>query len=44
MGLTQVVSRLPRLVTHEDGKVLHMHKVLGIGALVHFAYRAWREA
>lgn len=34
------MDRLPRLVTHEDGKYYHVHKVLGMTAGAHYMYRA----
>jgi len=30
-----------RLVTHEDSKYFHAHKILGIGCLTHFGYRIY---
>ena len=30
-----------RLVTHEDARFMHLHKVFGVAALAHFAYRGW---
>lgn len=29
-----------RLVTHEDARFMHLHKLLGVAVLAHFAYRA----
>ena len=30
-----------RLFTHDDARFLHVHKILGVTALVHFAARLW---
>jgi hypothetical protein len=38
MGL---LSQAHRLVTREDGRFLHAHKVLGVLALAHFGWRLW---
>jgi len=35
------VHQTHRLVTHEDGRYLHAHKLLGVSVLGHFAYRLW---
>lgn len=38
-GIDWVVGRARRLATREDGRFFHAHKVFGVFALVHFAYR-----
>lgn len=32
---------LNKLFTHEDGAYMHMHKVIGVLVLAHYAWRAW---
>jgi hypothetical protein len=40
-ALTVNVRQAHRLVTHEDGRFLHAHKLMGVVALGNFAYRGY---
>ena len=37
----EYLQRLKRLSTHEDAKYFHIHKVVGVWVLAHFAYRLY---